>query len=130
MDILVLLGRVEPPLIDPCARARTLTHRNSQSPLFFNKSGKRGKKNPGKIRTRERRRRFLSPVPVHRFPWLTSHNLFHVYASISLCTALCCAPSTRKSLPPFGGGGGASVPPHFRRRLLLPGRPLVAVDGN
>jgi|688.fasta_scaffold808996_1 hypothetical protein len=35
MDILVLLGRVEPPLIDPCARARTLTHRNSQSPLFF-----------------------------------------------------------------------------------------------
>jgi len=42
MDILVLLG-VEPPLIDPCARARTLTHRNSQSPLFSIKVEKGGK---------------------------------------------------------------------------------------
>jgi hypothetical protein len=100
-DILVLLG-VEPLLIDPmCARTHTLTQRNSQSPLFFNKIEKGGKR---KIQTtRKRRRRCLSTVPVHRFPWLTSHNLFHVYASISIYLALCCAPSTKEfsSLPPL-----------------------------
>ena len=84
--------------------ARAHTHLNTEKLTiapFFNKIEKGGKR---KIQTtRKRRRRCLSAVPVHRFPWLTSHNLFHVYASISIYLALCCAPSTKEfsSLPPL-----------------------------
>ncbi len=94
--------------------ARAHTHLNTEKLTiapFFNKIEKGGKR---KIQTtRKRRRRCLSAVPVHRFPCLTSHNLFHVYASISIHGVVLCTLYQRVFQSP-SFDGDASVPPHFR----------------
>lgn len=48
----------------------------------------------------------IGTVPVHRFPWLTSHNLFHVHESMSIQT-----PDMYTYIQK--GASRASGPPHF-----------------